>query len=78
LRIIKLLKAFKVIGVLKEELASVIGLITVKVLALFGYLVSSVHVCACGFWRTKLESNTPEQLEEFLISRQADPQVRQR
>jgi hypothetical protein len=76
LRIIKLLKAFKIIGVLKEELASVIGLTTVKMLALFGYLVSSVHVCACGFWRAKLESNTPEQLEEFLLIRHADPEVR--
>jgi hypothetical protein len=76
LRIIKLLKAFKVVGVLKEELASVLGLTTVKMLALFGYLISSVHVCACGYWRAKLESNTPEQLEEFMQSRQADPEVR--
>jgi hypothetical protein len=45
-------------------------------LALFGYLISSVHVCACGYWRAKLESNTPEELEEFLLSRHADPQVK--
>jgi hypothetical protein len=77
LRIIKLLKAFKIVSVLKEELAIVIGLNTVKMLALFGYLISSVHVCACGFWRAKLESNTQEQLEDFLRSRDADPQARE-
>ena len=77
LRIIKLLKAFKIVSVLKEELAIVLGLNTVKMLALFGYLISSVHVCACGFWRAKLESNTQEQLEDFLLAREADPQARE-
>jgi hypothetical protein len=76
LRIIKLLKAFKIVSVLKEELAIVLGLNTVKILALFGYLISSVHVCACGYWRAKLESNTPEELDMFLQSRGADPQAR--
>ena len=76
LRIIKLLKAFKIVSVLKEELAIALGLNTVKMLALFGYLISSVHVCACGFWRAKLESNTQEQLEDFLQSRNADLQAR--
>jgi hypothetical protein len=64
------------VRLLKEELAILLGLTTVKMLALFGYLVSSVHVCSCGFWRAKLDSNTPEQLEEFLLSRFADPQAR--
>jgi hypothetical protein len=64
------------VSVLKEELAVVLGLNTVKMLALFGYLISSVHVCACGFWRAKLESNTQQQLEDFLQSRGADPQAR--
>jgi hypothetical protein len=76
LRIIKLLKAFKIVSVLKEELAILLGLNTVKMLALFGYLISSVHVCACGFWRAKLESNTQEQLEDFLQLRGADLQAR--
>ena len=76
LRIVKLLKAFKIVRLLKEELANMLGLTTVKMLALFGYLISSVHVCACGFWRAKLDSNTPEQLEDFMLSRSADPQAR--
>ncbi len=75
LRIVKLFKAFKIVRLLKEELAIVLGLTTVKMLALFGYLISSVHVCSCGFWRAKLDSNTPEQLDEFLQSRFADPQA---
>jgi hypothetical protein len=64
------------VRLLKEELAILLGLTTVKMLALFGYLISSVHVCSCGFWRAKLDSNTPEELEEFLLSRFADPQAR--
>ena len=43
--------------------------------ALFGYLISSVHVCACGYWRVKLESATKEEILEFLVSRQGDPEV---
>jgi hypothetical protein len=76
LRIIKLLKAFKIVSVLKEELAIVLGLNTVKMMALFGYLISSVHVCACGYWRAKLESNTQDEINAFLHARGADPQAR--
>jgi hypothetical protein len=39
------------------------------------YLMSSVHFCACGYWRVKLESNTRDQLDAFLASRNADPEV---
>ncbi len=42
---------------------------------LFGYLMSSVHVCACGYWRVKLESATKEEIAEFLVSRQGGPEV---
>jgi hypothetical protein len=38
--------------------------------------MSSVHFCACGYWRVKLESNSREQLDSFLTSREADPEVR--
>ncbi len=42
---------------------------------LFGYLLSSVHVCACGYWRVKLESATKEEITDFLVSRQGSPEV---
>jgi hypothetical protein len=42
---------------------------------LFGYLMSSVHVCACGYWRVKLESATKEEITDFLVSRQGNPEV---
>jgi hypothetical protein len=42
------------------------------------YLMSSVHFCACGYWRVKIESNTREQLDNFLASRDADPQAWER
>ena len=75
LRIIKLFKAFKIISALKEELAIVLGLTTVKMIALFTYLISSVHVCACGYWRVKIESNTPEELQQFLVTRGVDSEA---
>ena len=75
LRIIKLFKAFKIISALKEELAIVLGLTTVKMTVLFTYLVSSVHVCACGYWRVKIESSTAEDVQAFLTSRGVDPEV---
>jgi hypothetical protein len=78
LRVVKLFKAIKLIGVLKEELAIVLGLTLVKVMVLFGYLASSVHFCACGYWRAKLESNTKEEIADFLGTRHADPEVRRR
>ena len=75
LRIVKLFKAFKIISALKEELAIVLGLTTVKMVALFTYLISSVHVCACGYWRVKIESSTAEDVQAFLTSRGVDPEV---
>ncbi len=44
LRLIKLLKAFKIISALKEELAIMLGLTTVKMIALFVYLVSRFSI----------------------------------
>jgi hypothetical protein len=76
LRIIKLFKAFKIINALKEELAIVLGLTTVKMAALFTYLISSVHVCACGYWRIKIESSTEEDVNAFLTTRGVDPSAR--
>ena len=75
LRIVKLFKAFKIISALKEELAIMLGLTTVKMIALFTYLISSVHVCACGYWRVKIESNTAEDLRTYLASRSVDPEA---
>ena len=75
LRIIKLFKVFKVINALKEELAIVLGLTTVKMAALFVYLVSSVHVCACLYWRVKIDSNDAAELQLFLVSRDVDPEA---
>ena len=78
LRVVKLFKAVKLIGALKEELAILLGLTPVKLVVLFGYLVSSVHFCACGYWRTKLESSTREELADFLGTRRADAEVPRR
>ena len=75
LRIIKLFKAFKVINALKEELAIVLGLTTVKMMALFVYLISSVHVCSCLYWRVKIDSNDAADLQLFLTSRNVDPEA---
>ncbi len=75
LRVVKLFKAIKLIGMLKEELAIVLGLTLVKVMVLFGYLASSVHFCACGYWRMKLESNTEEEIADFLGTRRANSEV---
>jgi hypothetical protein len=75
LRVVKLFKAVKLIGALKEELAILLGLTPVKLVVLFGYLVSSVHFCACGYWRVKLEASTKEEVADFLGVRRADSEV---
>ena len=74
LRVLRLLRAFKIIAKLKRIMEFVSFMSTylcipsyvLRVLKILMLIAVLVHLCSCGWWLVKTESNSPHELHEFL------------
>jgi hypothetical protein len=52
------------------------GSLTFKITRLLLIALLAVHTCACIFWKVKISTASPEDVELFLSSRSIDHNVR--